>query len=146
MQAKSYHVFAPKSEDNRDFATFAEAERYSRLYEAVSDLIAWPSHKRVPQAVYYDTTPLTTFDSAPLDWTDLLARASDGALHVLETDGPYEVVVCPLGGKLLIRRRDPDARRTVATVERPEQWVRFIAALEAGSDEVAAVHAIDAPR
>jgi hypothetical protein len=143
MQAKSYHVFAAKSDDNRDFATFAEAERYSRLFEIVSELIDWPSHKCVLQTISHDAKRRNSFDTAPFSWSELLARASDGVLHVLETDGPYEVVVCPLGGKLLIRRRDPDACRTVATVEHPEHWVRFIAAVEAGLDEVAAVHAID---
>src|SRR5580693_7172792 len=83
MQAKSYHVFAAKSEDNRDFATFAEAERYSRLFEIVSELIDWPSHKCVLQTISHDAKRRNSFDTAPLSWSELLARASDGVLHVL---------------------------------------------------------------
>jgi hypothetical protein len=42
-----------------------------------------------------------------------------------------------------IRRQDPDRKRTVAVVHSLEEWGYFVAAIEAGMDEVAAVHAID---
>jgi hypothetical protein len=48
--------------------------------------------------------------------------------------------------RMVIRRQDEDHGRTVAFIERVEQWGRFTAALDAGLDEVAAVHAIDESR
>lgn len=62
------------------------------------------------------------------------------------TYGPYELVVGLLDGRLMIQRQDADHKRTVAFVESLEQWDRFVAALESGADEVAAVHAIDRAR
>lgn len=61
------------------------------------------------------------------------------------THGPYELRVSLLDGGMLIRRLDDDGRRrTVAMVDTLHHWDRFVAALEAGATEVAAVHAIDA--
>jgi hypothetical protein len=45
--------------------------------------------------------------------------------------------------KLMIRWDDGERGRTVAFVDDMDQWGRFVAALKAGADEVAAVHAID---
>lgn len=60
------------------------------------------------------------------------------------TYGPYSLVVSLLeGGGMQIRRQDPDHKRTVATVDSLGEWDAFVAALKNGSDEVAAVHAID---
>jgi hypothetical protein len=58
------------------------------------------------------------------------------------THGPYQLLMGPSDG--VIKRQDPDHRRTVAYVDTREQWDKFVAALDAGADEVAAVHAIDA--
>jgi hypothetical protein len=59
--------------------------------------------------------------------------------------GPYSL--SELGdARMVIRRRDEDHGRTVAFIECVEQWERFTATLDAGLDEVAAVHAIDGGR
>jgi hypothetical protein len=58
--------------------------------------------------------------------------------------GPYVLAASPATGGLIIERRDgyhPDA--VVAFVGSVAQWERFVAALEAGANEVAAVQAID---
>lgn len=69
-----------------------------------------------------------------------MTRAPEAVQH-----GPYRLCMDVLAGGLLIRRRGDDGRtRLVATIETLPQWDRFVAALEAGADEVAAVHAIDA--
>lgn len=63
------------------------------------------------------------------------------------THGPYELIGPMTDGtdRMVIRRHDRDRRkRTVAIVDSVEHWDRFVAALESGADEVAAVHAIDA--
>ncbi|HTB50086.1 MAG TPA: hypothetical protein VK701_03845 [Solirubrobacteraceae bacterium] len=58
--------------------------------------------------------------------------------------GPYSLIVnLPEGANMVIRRDDGDRKRTVAFVDSLADWDRFVAALETGSDEVAAVHAID---
>ena len=62
------------------------------------------------------------------------------------TYGPYSLVVSLLDGRMSIRRQDADHKRTVAFVDSLAEWERFVAALEAGADEVAAVHAIDQER
>ena len=48
-------------------------------------------------------------------------------------------------GRKSIRRQDADAKRTVCFVDSVDEWERFVAAIEGGADEVAAVHAIDTP-
>ena len=48
-------------------------------------------------------------------------------------------------GRKSIRRQDAYAKRTVCFVDSVDEWERFVAAIESGADEVAAVHAIDAP-
>lgn len=66
------------------------------------------------------------------------------AEHV--TYGPYSLVVnlTPWGRPLVIKRHDPDAReRVVAFVDSMGDWDCFVAAMESGADEVAAVHEID---
>jgi hypothetical protein len=58
--------------------------------------------------------------------------------------GPYSLLVnLSEGARMMIRRDDGDRKRTVALIDTLGQWDRFVAALEAGSDEVAAVHAVD---
>lgn len=65
------------------------------------------------------------------------------ATDVVTTFREFELVTGLRG--LAIGRRDFDGRRrTVASIEMRDQWDRFVAALEAGADELAAVHAIDA--
>jgi hypothetical protein len=56
---------------------------------------------------------------------------------------PYEMRASTVSNGYVIRRRDDDHLRTVAFVESMAQWERFVAAIRAGADEVAAVHAID---
>ena len=58
--------------------------------------------------------------------------------------GPYELRALLIGDMFISRKEGNRPRATVATVETVEQWDRFVAALDAGADEVAAVHAIDA--
>lgn len=68
-------------------------------------------------------------------------------MQAQRTHGPYELIGPMTDGtdRLVIRRRDGDRRkRTVAFVETVAQWDRFVAALESGAGEVAAVHIIDA--
>jgi hypothetical protein len=66
-------------------------------------------------------------------------------MTIHRTHGIYELVrSVPLDGRMVIRRRDPDHRRTVAFVDTLDEWNRFVTALNGGADEVAAVHAIDA--
>lgn len=60
----------------------------------------------------------------------------------IDNHGPYGLVVSQSGG-YIIRRQDDDRKRTVAFVDSKAQWERFVAAIEAGAIEVAAVHAID---
>lgn len=57
--------------------------------------------------------------------------------------GPYFVRDVADSDRLVIRRRDEDHTRAVAYIDDIGQWERFTAALDAGLDEVAAVHAID---
>jgi hypothetical protein len=59
--------------------------------------------------------------------------------------GPYElrVSLVPHGSSMFIQRQDEGRKRTVAFVDTLAEWDRFAAAIAAGSDEVAAVHAID---
>lgn len=54
-----------------------------------------------------------------------------------------QYVLLDMGTRLLIARQDMSRRRTVAMIENRDQWDRFVAAIESGADEVAAVHAID---
>jgi hypothetical protein len=65
--------------------------------------------------------------------------------RVLLAHGSYRLETTPSGGSLVIVRQDDGVRRTVCFVEREEQWTRFVAAIESGAGEVAAVHAIDPP-
>lgn len=62
-----------------------------------------------------------------------------------DNHGPYELTSNAFWrGGYIIRRQDGDGhKRTVAFVDNPDQWKRFVAALESGAVEVAAVHAID---
>ncbi len=55
--------------------------------------------------------------------------------------GPYRLMT--FNGSFTVMRRDPDHSRTVAIIDDRSQWDRFVAALEAGANEVAAVRAID---
>jgi hypothetical protein len=58
--------------------------------------------------------------------------------------GPYSLIVnLSEGASMVIRRDDGDRQRTVAFVDSLAEWDRFVTELEGGSDEVAAVHAID---
>lgn len=58
--------------------------------------------------------------------------------------GPYELVHSTIANGLIIRRLDPDgAKRVVAFIDTRAHWARFVAALNSGADEVAAVRAID---
>lgn len=62
------------------------------------------------------------------------------------TYGPYGLFVnLGPGRNMVIRRQDSDRKRTVAFVAHLEEWDAFVAALDAGADETAAVRAIDAP-
>ena len=62
---------------------------------------------------------------------------------------PYELLTstvthgCMVPHGYVIRRLDDDYPRTVAFVDSIAQWEIFVAALRAGTDEVAAVRAID---
>jgi hypothetical protein len=58
--------------------------------------------------------------------------------------GPYSLVMSLMTGALIIQRQGPAKKSTVAFVDSLAQWDRFVAALEDGANEVAAVHAIDA--
>jgi hypothetical protein len=60
-----------------------------------------------------------------------------------ETYGPYSLRMNITTGGLVISRQDSDHKRTVALITTLQQWDTFTAALAAGKDEVAAVHAID---
>lgn len=53
--------------------------------------------------------------------------------------GPYVLAASPATGGLIIERRDEDRQRTVAFVGSIAEWERFVAALEAGANEAAAV-------
>ena len=59
----------------------------------------------------------------------------------LRTYGVYSLI--PGTSKMVIRRQDPDHARTVALIDSLAHWDRFVAALDSGHDEVAAVHKID---
>lgn len=61
---------------------------------------------------------------------------------LLATYGYYRLEPT-LTNQLMIRWDDGERGRTIAFVDNEAQWARFVAALEAGDDEVAAVHAID---
>lgn len=57
----------------------------------------------------------------------------------------YSLVRSTLGG-FIISRQDADHKRTVALVGSVAEWGRFVAALDSGLDEIAAVGAIDQER
>jgi hypothetical protein len=56
--------------------------------------------------------------------------------------GPYGLFVSLFGNSRMMIQ-DAEASRIVAFVDSLAEWERFVAALEDGADEVAAVHAID---
>lgn len=53
----------------------------------------------------------------------------------------YRALINESGGRTIVRH--DGHTRTVAFIEGLREWDRFVAALESGADEVAAVHAID---
>jgi hypothetical protein len=77
---------------------------------------------------------------------DVKKAAKEAARSVAEPIryDAYEVVVSLLDGEMIVRRQDPDRKRTVCFIETLAEWDRFVAALKSGAGEVAAVHAIDA--
>lgn len=61
----------------------------------------------------------------------------------IRTHGSYELVPAPMTGQMMIRGGQVGRKRTVAFLDSEAQWERFVDALKAGADEVAAVFAID---
>lgn len=80
--------------------------------------------------------------------SDVEKAATETARSIVEPvrHGRYEVVVSLLDGQMIVRRQDLGRKRTVCFIETLAEWDRFVAALKSGADEVAAVHAIDAPQ
>lgn len=78
--------------------------------------------------------------------SDVEKSAGEASRPVAEPvrHGPYEVVVSLLDGQMIVRRDDGGRKRTVCFIETLAEWDRFVAALQTGAGEVAAVHAIDA--